>query len=322
MQIRHYIPSDAPAVLQLWDTAGVRAGYAPQDEAGLRALLLAHSDFSAAHTFVLDVDGQAQGFINGCTGAHLAQGAVRGYVSCLLLSEALDTDENARVLLTALEDSFRQAGKSVSAVTFFNPIRLPWIIPGTPGHQHNNMPGVPRDLPLYGRMLRCGYREAATEMAMYLDLSAYAYPPAMAEKERAMAQEGYTVARYQPGLHEGLDDTLSALGNSMWSSEIPAAASAGQYLLVGLKGHTVAGFTGPIYPEPSGRGYFAGLGVAPQYEGHGLGTLLFNKLCLAERACGAQYMSLFTGVNNPAQRIYQAAGFTPRRYFAVMIKEL
>lgn len=271
---------------------------------------------------MLDVDGQAQGFINGCTGAHLAQGAVRGYVSCLLLSEALDTDENARVLLTALEDSFRQAGKSVSAVTFFNPIRLPWIIPGTPGHQHNNMPGVPRDLPLYGRMLRCGYREAATEMAMYLDLSAYAYPPAMAEKERAMAQEGYTVARYQPGLHEGLDDMLSALGNSMWSSEIPAAASAGQYLLVGLKGHTVAGFTGPIYPEPSGRGYFAGLGVAPQYEGHSLGTLLFNKLCLAERACGAQYMSLFTGVNNPAQRIYQAAGFTPRRYFAVMIKEL
>lgn len=144
----------------------------------------------------------------------------------------------------------------------------------------------------------------------------------MAEKERAMAQEGYTVARYQPGLHEALDDMLSALGNSMWSSEIPAAASAGQYLLVGLKGHTVAGFTGPIYPEPSGRGYFAGLGVAPQYEGHSLGTLLFNKLCLAERACGAQYMSLFTGVNNPAQRIYQAAGFTPRRYFAVMIKEL
>lgn len=58
MQIRHYIPSDAPAVLQLWDTAGVRAGYAPQDEAGLCALLLAHSDFSAAHTFVLDVDGR------------------------------------------------------------------------------------------------------------------------------------------------------------------------------------------------------------------------------------------------------------------------
>ena len=322
MQIRHYTANDAPAVLRLWNTAGVHAGYAPQDEDGLHALLLGHPDFSPVHTFILQEAGQIYGFINGCTGAHLAQGAVRGYVSCLLLQPPLDTDEAARALLNAQEDSFRQAGKSVSAVTFFNPIRLPWIIPGTPGRQHNNMPGIPHDLPLYPRMLQCGYREAATEMAMYLDLSAYAYPPEMAEREQAMAQEGYTVARYQPGLHEGLEAMLSALGNSMWSSEIPAAASAGQYLLVGLKGNTVAGFTGPVYPEPTGRGYFAGLGVAPQYEGHGLGTLLFNRLCLAERACGAQYMSLFTGVNNPAQRIYKAAGFTPRRYFAVMIKEL
>ena len=322
MQIRHYTPTDAPAVLRLWNTAGVCAGYAPQDENSLHALLLGHPDFSPAHTFILQEADQIYGFINGCTGAHLAQGAVRGYISCLLLQPPLDTDEAARALLDALEASFRQAGKSVSAVTFFNPIRVPWIIPGTPGHQHNNMPGIPRDLPLYHRMLQCGYREAATEMAMYLDLSAYAYPPELAAREQAMAQAGYTVARYQPGLHEGLDDMLSALGNAMWSSEIPAAASAGQYLLVGLKGNTVAGFTGPVYPEPTGRGYFAGLGVAPQYEGHGLGTLLFNQLCLAERACGAQYMSLFTGVNNPAQRIYKATGFTPRRYFAVMIKEL
>ena len=65
-----------------------------------------------------------------------------------------------------------------------------------------------------------------------------------------------------------------------------------------------------------------GLSVSATLLFAGLGTLLFNGLCLAERACGAQYMSLFTGVNNPAQRIYQAAGFTPRRYFAVMIKEL
>ena len=33
-------------------------------------------------------------------------------------------------------------------------------------------------------------------------------------------------------------------------------------------------------------------------------------------------MSLFTGIDNPAQNIYKEAGYTPRRYFAVMIKEL
>ena len=322
MQIRHYIASDAPAVLRLWNTAGVRAGYAPQDEEGLCRLLLKHPDFSTAHTFVLEEEGRLCGFVNGCTGDHLAHGAVRGYVSCLLLNSEHDTDESAFALLSALEDSFRAAGKSASAVTFFNPIRLPWIIPGTPGHQHNNMPGIPHDLPLYQRMLKSGYREGATEMAMYLDLSDYRYPDSLLEKEKAMAADGYTVAPYQPDLHVGLEEMLAALGNSMWSSEIPSAAKAGQYLLVGLKGNTVAGFTGPVYPEPTGRGYFAGIGVAPAYEKHGLGTLLFNRLCLAEREHGAQYMSLFTGTENPAQRIYRAAGFTPRRYFAVMIKEL
>ena len=93
-------------------------------------------------------------------------------------------------------------------------------------------------------------------------------------------------------------------------------------LLVALSGGTVAGFTGPVYPEPTGRGYFAGIAVAEQYRGHGLGKLLFYRLCRAEKERGARYMSLFTGIDNPAQNIYKEAGFTPRRYFAVMIKEL
>ena len=62
--------------------------------------------------------------------------------------------------------------------------------------------------------------------------------------------------------------------------------------------------------------------VEERYRGHGLGKLLFYRLCRAEKECGAQYMSLFTGIDNPAQNIYKEAGFTPRRYFAVMIKEL
>ena len=96
----------------------------------------------------------------------------------------------------------------------------------------------------------------------------------------------------------------------------------GMDLLVALSGGTVAGFTGPVYPEPTGRGYFAGIAVAEQYRGHGLGKLLFYRLCRAEKERGARYMSLFTGIDNPAQNIYKEAGFTPRRYFAVMIKEL
>ena len=81
-------------------------------------------------------------------------------------------------------------------------------------------------------------------------------------------------------------------------------------------------FTGPIYPEETGRGYFTGIGVAPQYGRHGLGTLLFYRLLEQEQAAGAKYMSLFTGQTNPAKQIYSGAGFREVRTFGVMLKEL
>ena len=115
---------------------------------------------------------------------------------------------------------------------------------------------------------------------------------------------------------------VDALQNPMWSAEIPAAGETGMDLLVGLKDNTCAGFTGPVYPEKTGRGYFAGLGVAPQYEGHGLGTLLFYRLLEREKQVGSHYMSLFTGEDNHARFIYLGAGFRIVRTFGVLLKEL
>lgn len=320
--IRTYRPGDKPALLRLWNGAGAKLGYAPQDAEGLDAILTAHPFFMPEHTFVLEEGGQVRGFVNGCTGAGIPRGEYRGYMSCLILDGESDTDENTALLLAALEESFREKGRTEIAVTCFDPIRLPWIIPGTDGCQHNNMPGVAKDIPLYSRMLSLGYTEAGTEQAMYFDLSGYSVPAEILEKERRMAAEGYFVDWYREGVHEGVEEMVAALDNPLWSAEIPHAAHSGMKLLVGLKGNTVAGFTGPVYPQPTGRGYFAGIAVAPEYENHGLGKLLFYRLCEAERDCGARYMSLFTGINNHAANIYRKAGFETRRYFAVMIKAL
>lgn len=320
--IRNYLPTDDHALLDLWNTAGVRTGYAPLSEGRFRQLLLEHPDFSPSFTFLLEEDGRCMGFVNGCTGAHLPRGDARGYVSCLILAENADTDENTTLLLNALEDAFRAAGRSQSVVNFFNPIRLPWVLPGTDGHQHNNVPGVATDLPLYARMLARGYREAARECAMHLDLRDYETPAWVEEKAARMAGEGYTVSHYDPNVHEGLEEMVETLENPMWSAEIPAAGKTGMDLLVGLCGNTCAGFTGPIYPEETGRGYFAGIGVAPRYEKHGLGTLLFYRLLQREKEVGSQYMSLFTGETNHAKQIYLGAGFQTRRTFGVMLKEL
>ncbi len=320
--IRNYEPKDAAALLRIWNTAGVKAGYAPLTMEKFHVLLLGHRDFSPAYTFVLEQAGEVKGFVNGCTGDHIPYGDVRGYFSCLLLDEAVDNDANTAALLDALENAFRKAGRTCSAYTFFNPIRLPWIIPGTVDHQHNNVPGVAADLPLHERMLKHGYQEGAAECAMHMDLSTFSMPAWVEEKAAKMAENGYTVARYDPNAHVGLTEMVDALGNAMWSEEIPAAGRDGLDLLVGLQGNTCAGFTGPVYPEETGRGYFAGIGVAPQYERKGLGTLLFYRLLQREKEVGSKYMSLFTGEDNHAKQIYLGAGFHDVRRFYVMTKEL
>ena len=137
-----------------------------------------------------------------------------------------------------------------------------------------------------------------------------------------MAAQGHTVARYDANIHTGLEEMVEALGNPMWSAEIPVAGRTGMDLLVALEGNVCAGFTGPVYPEKTGRGYFAGIGVAPQFEKRGFGTLLFYRLLDREKETGAQYMSLFTGEHNHAGEIYIGAGFRVVRRFAVMLKEL
>ena len=320
--IRCYLSTDESALHALWNTDGLRSGYAPLDIAKFRRLLTEHPEFRSEFTFVLEEDGQILGFINGCAGDHIADGSPTGYMSCLVLAKEADNEENTAALVRTLEDAFRKAGRTRSTVSYFNPIRLPWIIPNTDGHQHNNVPGVCVDLPLHQRMLNLGYQEADREIALYYDLANHQTPAWIEEKAEKMAQRGYTVDRYDPTRHQGLDEMVESLHNSMWSAEIPAAGRAGLDLLVGLKDNVCAGFTGPVYPEETGRGYLAGVAVAPQYEHNGLGTLLFYRLLQREREVGSRYMSIFTGVENHARFIYLTAGFQVVRTFAVMAKEL
>ena len=314
--IRTYTPGDEQALCDLWNSAGLRMGYAPLNLEKFRKLLTEHPDFSGELSFVLEEAGDIRGFAVGCVSG------TTGYISCLILDESADTTECTEKLINILEDAFRNRGMTRSAVSFFNPMRLPWVIPGTPGHQHNNVPGVAVELPLYERMLDLGYQETSRECALYYCLADHNTPDWVEEKAAKMAERGYTVARYDAARHVGLEEMLESLGNPQWVSEITAAAKAKMDLLVGLKGNVCAGFTGPVYPEETGRGYLSGIAVGPQFERNGLGTLLFYRLLQREKEVGSQYMSIFTGLDNHAKRIYLEAGFQIVRTFAVMRKEL
>ncbi|MNZ95079.1 Acetyltransferase (GNAT) family protein [compost metagenome] len=69
----------------------------------------------------------------------------------------------------------------------------------------------------------------------------------------------------------------------------------GAPLVVAVRGNEVVGFAGPIVSEPNGRAFFCGIGVHPEHEGHGLGSVLFFRMVEAFQHAGCQYISLFTG---------------------------
>ena len=50
--------------------------------------------------------------------------------------------------------------------------------------------------------------------------------------------------------------------------------------------------------------------------------MLFNLLLQAFREEGAQFTTLFTGMENPAKKIYTEAGLRPARAFTLMAKPL
>ncbi|CAM3860414.1 GNAT family N-acetyltransferase [Cohnella lubricantis] len=307
--------------IALWNREAVRDGYKEMTEDSFRRIFRHEPHFDPDNTFLLLKGGKVHGFACGCTGGDLPLGDAAGYITCIVLAEECRSDENYGLLLRALEDRFRHLGKKQADVLFFNPMQLPWYIPDTPRHEHNNAPGVPVGSALHAFLLRSGYIQRATQQAMYLNLADFIYPDDIRAREAKAAEQGYEVSLFDPSRHRGLTEMLAGLGNPLWEEEISACAADGRPFVLASKDGAAAGFAGPVIRQPNGRGYFAGIGVHPDHEGHGLGTVLFFRLCKAFLEIGTDYMSLYTGSTNPALRIYERAGFRPVTTFATMRKE-
>ncbi|MFS0838075.1 N-acetyltransferase family protein [Paenibacillus sp. 1P03SA] len=310
-------------VIRLWNTEAVKDGYKEMTGRSFNGIFLSSPYFDEENTFVMrEADGTIVGFACGCTGDDLPLGDAAGYITCIVLSADRQTDANYRLLLEALERRFRQLGKKQADVLFFNPMMLPWYIPDTPGHEHNNAPGVPAGSRLHEFLLGEGYAERARECAMYLNLAAFSIPDEIRAKEARAAAGGYSAGLFDPARHKGIEAMLQGFDNPLWQKEIAASTANGVPVVIAARQGQAVGFAGPVIRQENGRGYFAGIGVHPEHEGHGLGSLLFFRLCEAFKDIGTDYMSLYTGSTNPAIRIYEKAGFTTVKQFAVMRKAL
>ncbi len=261
------------------------------------------------------------GFASGC----FLSGESRAYLSMILVKKEMQRQGIGKTMLASLEDRLRrESGASKIEIVFFNPMALSWYIPGKKTADHPNAPGVDVASNAYLFFKNSKYRDYAMQNSYYLALDDYSEPDFAAYITEGLEKEDITIEIYNSDRHYGMKEMIHKFLNPLWERDILGETAKGENsrpILIAAHNGKVIGFTGPLDVEKSGRGYFCGIGVDPDYRGKRISTVLFCRLCISLKEKGADFMSLFTGENNPARNIYEAAGFRIVRTWADMRKE-
>ena len=334
--IRLATDADVPAMLALWNqsVAAQEVVFASLTPQTFRNRLMQPESC----LLVAQAGQQLAGWLH----AAVPQGG-EAYLTAIFVHQDVRRQGIGRQLMASLESRMCALGKQVLAVSGNNPVKTAWCVPGTPGHDHNNAPGVDEACAGYPFLQAVGMAQHFCEVAMYRNLAGYAWPSAMDDIHKQLANEGITVGLYdgkQTLAYEGMCDRVGSeywrgvLRQELhaWQSGVPCEDATlwadglrpqgPRPLLMAIHGDQIVGFTGPVDKQQSGRGWFTGICVDPLYGKRSIGALLFEMLLRQFVAQGATFSTLFTGSENHAQRIYLRAGFTPVRRFAVMVKPL
>ena len=259
------------------------------------------------------------GIASGCVSAERRV----GYLSYLCVAPR----RRHRGIGTALCDGLEAAlGADPSVekleVVFYNPVQLPWYIPNGGGDWHPCLPGVDKASGLYLFLKNRGYRDYATQNCYYRRMADYVDKPTVAATRERLLSEGIELTLYDPEKHRGLPELFDNIGNPGWKAHVLAHLDLPIVVAVDHSADgLVVGYTGPLSVVGTpGRGNFCGIGVRTEYRGRGIGKPVFCEMCARHRDSGADFMSLYTGEDNPARNIYESAGFCIVRSFADMRK--
>lgn len=322
MYIRHFELPDLPMVIKLWEDAR-NAGevlFYPLTADYFASKFTENPAVNSQVSFVALQEMDVVGFINGAIGSQ----ADTAYLTCVFVRRDVRRQGIGRALLDAFTQEMHHRGVSQIAVSGGNPIKLDWLVPGTPGHDHNNAPGCDTKSPGYGFLRAMNFIEGGREIAMYMDLAQYKPLRDLALLQQRLLDAGIDTGRYHPQLRYEFDGMCDRVGSDYWRGvlrEETAKTSPRVILAATVPGHIV-GFTGPVDLQPSGRGWFTGICTDPNYQGRGIATVLFHLLMQEFIQIGASFTTLFTGEENPARRIYERAGLSVVRTFATMKKSL
>ena len=267
------------------------------------------------HSFVAVIDQKPIGFISGV----FDLSTNKAYITMIVIDEAYRRLGYAKQLLHHLENKLleKPLQQRKIEIVFFNPINLSWHIPNT-NALHPNAPGIDKESIGYLFFKGQGYMDFAIQNAYYKDIRSYEYNQTILNINEELKRKGFVFDYFKVDQDHGLVEMLNNLGSPVWLDTILKhieTKGIDNTLLVPTINNLVIGFTGPLMVEKSMRGYFAGIGIHSDYRGHGLAKVLFSKLIMGLKEMGAHYMTLFTGENNPARRMYENEGFEIVRTF-------
>ena len=288
-------------------------------------------------------EGRLGGFIHAAAKTSFLPGETEEntplYLTLLLVDAQYRRQGIGEALLAAVKALGEDIGKTSLVVSGDNPVHLAWLIPGANGHDHNNAPGVDENGMGYKFLMDRGFKDDFHEISMYLDLSNYVWDKKLDDMIEKLAAEGIRVGRWEIGLGEDYNGMCDRVGSEYWRNVLKCEIAAwhkGQPnedpelwpdgvkpagprpLLTATAGDQIIGFTGPVDLQKSGRGWFTGICADPNYGGKGIGSILFNLLMREFVDEGAKFCSLFTGLDNHAQKIYARAGLRVVAHFSVL----
>lgn len=313
-------------VVDLWNNSVVPYSiFAPFTVSSFQNRFLNNPQYHAAGMLVVVDNGRIIGFGNATyNNAGKEPWETPGYITCVAVDKNYWRQGIGTKILLSLEDFLKSSGKTYIRNLFFNPILLEWYVPGFNKHEHPGAPAVAINTPFYFLLMNNGYNVNGQQDAYHLNLDKYQLPSKVKEKMAINEANGYTITYYDPKIHFGFDELFDALKNEGWRQVVKnnLAKEKPNPILIAQKDGEILGWTGPVYTEPSGRGYLGGIGVHPKTQGHGLGKSLFCMLCQRSKENDAKFMTLFTGSENPAREIYLYAGMKLVQSFAILRKEL
>lgn len=328
MLISNLSKINIPQVVELWNSCLDGLYYKHFTIDSFEEKFLNNPHFSYDYSFICIEESRVIGFVNGICKKEFLPSETNentpGYLTMIMVHEKYRRRGIGTLLLDMLEKAFLNAGKKTSDVIFFNPINLEWIIPETDGHDHPNAPGVLKGSTGHSFLLKHGYVERAEQNSYYRTLDAFCFNDKVNQILESLTKKNIMIEYYDEERHHSLNELFDDFNNELWRMEIMSSVKEHKerpVIIVSNNGKA-SGFTGPLYVQPSGRGYFTGIGVHSSCGGMGIGTALFYKLCEGLKNEGAVFMSLFTGVTNPARKMYEGAGFEIAASWVNLRKEL